>query len=141
MKMKGNYSKKTLLTIIYSRRWVLCTFCVNLIMELLQLGKEEENSKETENKGTIEDVLKESFKQLSPLLPEKDKSNPIESIKDSKIISKNFYFRKCGYFNCPNKETEENKFKVCGKCKKVPYCSRLCQQKHWKQDHKDKCQL
>jgi hypothetical protein len=49
MKTKGIQNKKGLLTIIYSRRWCLCAFCVNAIAEVLELGKESENSNSTED--------------------------------------------------------------------------------------------
>lgn len=40
--------------------------------------------------------------------------------------------------NCHEVEPMEEKFKTCGKCKNVCYCSRLCQLAHWQQ-HKKEC--
>jgi len=44
----------------------------------------------------------------------------------------------CGH--CGRKEEPGEKFKKCGKCENVCYCSRECQKAHWK-EHKGICQL
>ena len=31
------------------------------------------------------------------------------------------------------------KVQMCGRCKRVKYCSRACQSKHWKAGHKAQC--
>lgn len=36
---------------------------------------------------------------------------------------------------------EKNEIKRCSNCHTVVYCSKECQKKHWKEDHKDKCKL
>ena len=40
--------------------------------------------------------------------------------------------------NCKKPEPKEVKFKACGKCNEVVYCSRECQVTHWK-EHKKEC--
>ena len=44
----------------------------------------------------------------------------------------------CGH--CGRKEEPREKFKKCGKCENVCYCSRECQKTHWK-EHKVLCKL
>tara|TARA_B110000444_G_C18715362_1_gene535747 strand:+ start:57 stop:536 length:480 start_codon:yes stop_codon:yes gene_type:complete len=36
---------------------------------------------------------------------------------------------------------EKNNFKYCSKCKLCCYCSKECQIKHWKKDHKFRCNV
>jgi hypothetical protein len=43
----------------------------------------------------------------------------------------------CAY--CHSLEEENEKFKVCARCKKVTYCSRKCHKKDWKKNHKKNC--
>ena len=43
--------------------------------------------------------------------------------------------RQCG--GCG--ETTFKKMKVCARCKKIHYCSKKCQRKHWKFGHKEIC--
>jgi hypothetical protein len=45
----------------------------------------------------------------------------------------------CANPSCHNWETEPKKFKSCSTCKLVAYCSRDCQKKDWKAQHKAKC--
>ena len=51
----------------------------------------------------------------------------------------------CANLQCQKLLTEwrkisnKKKFKICGKCKKVKYCSRRCQKCHWKESHKWTC--
>ena len=40
---------------------------------------------------------------------------------------------------CGKEEEPGAKFKKCGKCEDVCYCSRECQKAHWK-EHKKECQ-
>eukprot|EP01115_Flamella_aegyptia_P013106 TRINITY_DN681_c0_g1_i1.p1 TRINITY_DN681_c0_g1~~TRINITY_DN681_c0_g1_i1.p1 ORF type:complete len:110 (+),score=30.70 TRINITY_DN681_c0_g1_i1:105-434(+) len=48
---------------------------------------------------------------------------------------------------CLNTEEEEGEYKRCAACKKVTYCSKACQTKHWKGGqrsklpHKKACKL
>ncbi len=47
--------------------------------------------------------------------------------------------KKCAHKKCKrNSETSRREFKLCGKCKKLFYCSRRHQRNHWK-DHKLDC--
>eukprot|EP01117_Protostelium_nocturnum_P008644 TRINITY_DN3101_c0_g1_i1.p1 TRINITY_DN3101_c0_g1~~TRINITY_DN3101_c0_g1_i1.p1 ORF type:complete len:552 (+),score=184.33 TRINITY_DN3101_c0_g1_i1:1074-2729(+) len=141
MKAKGIESKKGLLTIAFSRRWTLCTFCVNVIVETLQLAGQssEESSTETPNSvptPSFEQIVDKALSSIVKDLPKKDKSNPLERADPA--------LKKCAYSKCNNRETATQKFQVCGKCKAVdsvvPYCSRNCQAKHWNQDnHKAVC--
>merc|ERR1719473_645505 len=41
--------------------------------------------------------------------------------------------------NCDKPESENREFKKCARCRKVLYCSKKCQKKHWKQKHKSVC--
>jgi uncharacterized paraquat-inducible protein A len=45
----------------------------------------------------------------------------------------------CAY--CHRLEEENEKFKVCARCKKVTYCSRKCHVKDWKRGHKEDCKM
>ncbi|KAI8602566.1 hypothetical protein EDD21DRAFT_371512 [Dissophora ornata] len=47
--------------------------------------------------------------------------------------------RTCAGAGCENQETTSNQFQRCGGCKKVYYCSRLCQVNDWKSRHKKNC--
>lgn len=146
MKSKGMESKKSLVTIIYSRRWTLCAFAVNLMFEVLELGKEnqqadearvEEIKEESEKVPTIQNLADEAMTKSvakdKPLPVVAEKANPLE-----KPLT-----RKCSASGCLNREVEGVKFNVCGSCKKVgitvPYCSKNCQLKDWKEGHKAKC--
>ncbi len=54
-------------------------------------------------------------------------------MKGEKIV------KKCGYEKCVrNSESSTRKFKLCGKCEKVLYCSRKHQKSDWK-NHKYEC--
>jgi len=59
-------------------------------------------------------------------------------------ISKNTSFpdliqvQACSYPECRNTGAG---FKQCGKCRSVCYCSRSCQEKHWKNGHKATCKV
>jgi len=151
MKAKGITSKRSLITIIYSRRWVLCTFGVNMIMEVLALGQE--------NAEPVADISDLATKSLDHLQEEnkmdlrtRDRSNPLErssqkeEIKmeaNTKPSSPSIQNKKCSNSDCSNQETSGKKFMVCGNCKRegiiVPYCSRDCQQKDWTSYHKKRC--
>jgi hypothetical protein len=45
----------------------------------------------------------------------------------------------CSNPSCHSWETEPKEFKTCSKCKLVAYCSRDCQKKDWKAQHKAVC--
>jgi hypothetical protein len=45
----------------------------------------------------------------------------------------------CSNPTCNNRETEPKEFKNCSRCKLVAYCSRDCQKKDWKAQHKSTC--
>jgi hypothetical protein len=45
----------------------------------------------------------------------------------------------CSNPSCNNWEKEPKKFKSCSRCKAVAYCSRDCQNKDWKAQHKSAC--
>lgn len=47
--------------------------------------------------------------------------------------------RICNSPSCTKVEDSAAKFPVCGRCKKVSYCSKECQANHWKQGHKAQC--
>ncbi|KAG8705556.1 hypothetical protein FRC08_001616 [Ceratobasidium sp. 394] len=40
---------------------------------------------------------------------------------------------------CGNEDCDEEPTERCAKCKSVEYCSRSCQSKHWKKEHKVRC--
>jgi hypothetical protein len=46
----------------------------------------------------------------------------------------------CSNPPCNNWETEPKEFKKCSGCKSVAYCSRDCQKKDWKAQHKSECE-
>jgi len=99
MKAKGIPSKKALLTIIYSRRWVLLTFGVGMIMEVLRLGQENSDSTVENNRQPTEIAMEtppaiiensalnidqlaskmtERLNLSSKVGPVNDKTNPLE---------------------------------------------------------------
>jgi len=41
--------------------------------------------------------------------------------------------------SCCGKTSDEKKFPRCKRCKRVAYCSKECQKKHWKAGHKKDC--
>ncbi len=45
----------------------------------------------------------------------------------------------CSNPSCKKWETEAKEFKSCSACKAVAYCSRDCQKKGWKAQHKSTC--
>jgi hypothetical protein len=45
----------------------------------------------------------------------------------------------CANPSCDNWEIEPKKFQICSRCKLVAYCSRDCQRKDWKAQHKAAC--
>jgi len=45
----------------------------------------------------------------------------------------------CAMTDCGNKETKKDQYQRCAGCKKVFYCSRLCQVNDWKKGHKNAC--
>jgi hypothetical protein len=45
----------------------------------------------------------------------------------------------CSNPSCNNWEKEPKEFKACSRCKAVAYCSRDCQKKDWKAQHKSTC--
>jgi tetratricopeptide (TPR) repeat protein len=47
--------------------------------------------------------------------------------------------KKCSYHKCQNIEESKKQFLCCSQCKKVYYCSKNCQTKHWKVHHKHYC--
>ncbi len=47
--------------------------------------------------------------------------------------------RQCGM--CGALEPPGDKFKKCGGCRVVHYCSLICQKKHWKAEHKAVCKI
>ena len=49
MKAKNIVSRKTLITIIYSRHWVFELFVINLMFEVLKLGEEQQEKVLTKN--------------------------------------------------------------------------------------------
>jgi hypothetical protein len=75
-------------------------------------------------------------------LPPKDRTNPLES-KPQTSSAPLSDGKKCSQPTCKNTESAEKKFNVCGNCKKAgvltAYCSRECQQLHWKNGHKQVC--
>jgi len=149
MRTKGMESNKSLVTIIYSRRWVLCTFCVHMIMGVLKLGQESDNQNatgeqiqpksETEKQETkptskivnqpdiLSKIVSNSLTTLTEetKLPERNRNNPLE-VK----------LKKCSNAACDKQESAALKFLVCGSCKKngvaTAYCSKECQKIHWK---------
>ena len=48
-------------------------------------------------------------------------------------------YYKCSYPDCGKEETKRNKFKQCSRCQAAKYCSKECQTKHWKAEHKLHC--
>ncbi|PRP86728.1 hypothetical protein PROFUN_02877 [Planoprotostelium fungivorum] len=160
MKAKGIESKKALITIVYSRRyvrmrgensekfrWTLLVFCVNVIVEALQLVSHEDQASGEPQKPSapttaqsFEQIVEKTISTLateeSTPLPKRDRSNPLERADPN--------LKRCAYSKCKNRETSDKKFQVCGRCKAVDvmvaYCSRDCQSKHWtEEDHKSKC--
>lgn len=45
----------------------------------------------------------------------------------------------CATCGVDRKRTNVAKFPCCARCKRVVYCSRLCQVEHWKDEHKFRC--
>lgn len=48
---------------------------------------------------------------------------------------------KCSFSECAKKQpdTKEGRFKKCGRCHVVLYCSKECQKAHWVRGHQDMC--
>lgn len=142
MKKRGIFNNRTLLTIIYSRKWVICSFCVHMVMDVLQLGSENDtdnkNATSTQNQPAdlekVADLAMEHLLKAFPdtVLKSQEKQNPLTQTQK----------RQCSNPKCPNQSGTISDMKVCGNCKKVgkntPYCSRNCQQQHWPQ-HKTIC--
>jgi len=63
--------------------------------------------------------------------------NPMSTSMNSlkQIVS----FRICDGITCFKVETQTVKFKMCGRCKKMFYCSTDCQKSSWKGGHKKEC--
>jgi len=49
--------------------------------------------------------------------------------------------RKCQNPKCSKIEPQFGTFKVCAKCKAIPYCSIECQKIDWKNNHKNDCKI
>ncbi|GAB2289396.1 hypothetical protein Dimus_023706 [Dionaea muscipula] len=47
--------------------------------------------------------------------------------------------RLCSYPGCGRPETRPHEFRRCSVCGAANYCSRCCQSRHWKLEHKDQC--
>ena len=61
---------------------------------------------------------------------EQRKSSPVATASD---------LRRCSGVGCNNVESSPREFKLCAGCKVCQYCSRECQIKHWKLQHKAVC--
>lgn len=159
LKAKGP-SKRSLAIIVYSRRYTRELFCTNMVVEVLDLGKEG-NTGETIETQTIYDLAEKSllsklpeklekperFDDESSSSDEEEETKKVVEIKDKDSTSNststsNPNLKKCSNPNCSKIETPTYKFEVCGYCKKkqiiVPYCSRACQQADWSK-HKLTC--
>jgi len=147
MKAKGMFNKKVFLTMIYCRRWVLLTFCVHVIIYVLNLGtpideKPQEGEERNENEYVpANNIVKIAQQSLSTLITSGGGDVSVKEQRVSEI--KEEPLRKCNNSSCVKRETFENRFTVCGKCRKVnlavPYCSRKCQEEDCKSGHKAIC--
>ena len=49
----------------------------------------------------------------------------------------------CSWQECERaeglEESRETRFKACGQCRRVYYCSKECQRLHWKRTHRHEC--
>jgi len=63
----------------------------------------------------------------------------ILTVEEIQLLFQNDGFYECSNPDCGKKETKRNKFKQCSRCQAVKYCSKECQAKHWKAEHKLRC--
>jgi len=146
MKAKNMLTKNSILTILYSRRYTLCLFCVNIIMEVLQLGQTQESTSTLESIATtsVNNILPKSEKRVHEINEVDINTEEIsENVKATTISSSTVdptQQRKCKFCG---KLDSDTKFMICGTCKKAniitPYCSRECQTNDWKAGHKKQC--
>lgn len=79
------------------------------------------------------------------ILPEDDPMNTKGSVftelldikKSVDIVLKHYNYKLCGY--CEHTELQTDLY-ACGKCKNINYCSKKCQQLHWR-NHKLVCNI
>ena len=62
----------------------------------------------------------------------------IITVQEIRLLYQNEFYE-CSYPDCEKEETKRNKFKQCSRCQAAKYCSKECQTKHWKAEHKSYC--
>lgn len=77
------------------------------------------------------------------------KQSVLKEIETKYISKENFKYWKCSVFipYCPKDGNaticpvcDKTVTAMCARCKKIGYCSRECQKKHWNSGHKNNCQ-
>ncbi|XP_078618474.1 uncharacterized protein LOC144886021 isoform X2 [Branchiostoma floridae x Branchiostoma japonicum] len=87
---------------------------------------------------------KSSEKTSSKPASDADRSTPTQTQEKTlanQVPEESFkvkQLQRCGF--CNRQELPEAKFQKCGRCRKTRYCSKECQQQHWRGGHKEECE-
>eukprot|EP00058_Branchiostoma_floridae_P018833 XP_002604322.1 hypothetical protein BRAFLDRAFT_88612 [Branchiostoma floridae] len=88
---------------------------------------------------------KSSEKTSSKPASDADRSTPTQTQQEKtsadQVTEQTFkvkQLQRCGF--CNRQELPEAKFQKCGRCRKTRYCSKECQQQHWRGGHKEECE-
>ena len=71
----------------------------------------------------------------SPIAADASTTGESKSMVEAEIIPS----RVCANCDKPAAGPDDPTFKRCGRCKLVWYCSKTCQKKHWRKEHRHVC--